>query len=90
MRGPASRTTDAARALALIAVFALARLAFAAALGPGYDESYTIVVARRLDLSYFDHPPLHQWIAHFAALRARRRRGDATAVRRFCSPRPAG
>jgi len=56
------------RALTLIAVFALARLAFAAALGPGYDESYTIVVARRLDLSYFDHPPLHQWIAHFAAL----------------------
>ena len=55
-------------ALELIAVFALARLAFAAALGPGFDESYTIVVARRLDLSYFDHPPLHQWIAHFAAL----------------------
>ena len=56
------------RALTLIAVFALTRLAFAAALGPGSDESYTIVVARRLDLSYFDHPPLHQWIAHFAAL----------------------
>ena len=55
-------------ALTLIAVFALARLAFAAALGPGFDKSYTIVVARRLDLSYFDHPPLHQWIAHFAAL----------------------
>jgi hypothetical protein len=55
-------------ALALIAAFALARLALAAALGPGYDEAYTIVVARRLDLSYFDHPPLHQWIAHFAAL----------------------
>ena len=56
------------RALVLIAVFALARFAFAVALGPGVDESYTIVVARRLDLSYFDHPPLHQWIAHFAAL----------------------
>jgi len=56
------------QALALVAVFALARLAFAAALGLGSDESYTIVVARRLDLSYFDHPPLHQWIAHFAAL----------------------
>jgi len=55
-------------ALALIAVFALARLALAATLGLGFDESYTIVVARRLDLSYFDHPPLHQWIAHFAAL----------------------
>ena len=61
--------SDASRgALAPIAVFALARLAFAFALGPGTDEAYTIVVARRLDLSYFDHPPLHQWIAHFAAL----------------------
>ena len=65
---PAVEDSGSRRALALIAVFALARLAFAAALGPGSDESYTIVVARRLDLSYFDHPPLHQWIAHFAAL----------------------
>jgi len=55
-------------AFALIAAFALARLALAAFLGPGFDEAYTIVLARRLDLSYFDHPPLHQWIAHFAAL----------------------
>ena len=28
------------------------------------DEAYTIVIARKLALSYFDHPPLHQWIAH--------------------------
>ncbi len=60
--------TAAGAALALIVAFALARLALAATLGPGYDEAYTIVVARRLDLSYFDHPPLHQWIAHYAAL----------------------
>ena len=40
----------------------------AATLGLGFDKSYTIVISRRLDLSYFDHPPLHQWIAHFAAL----------------------
>ena len=65
---PQGEESGSRRALALVAVFALARLAFAAALGPGYDEAYTIVVARRLDLSYFDHPPLHQWIAHFAAL----------------------
>jgi 4-amino-4-deoxy-L-arabinose transferase-like glycosyltransferase len=33
------------------------------------DEAYTIVIARRLALSYFDHPPLHQWIVHaFVAL----------------------
>ncbi|HEY1943345.1 MAG TPA: glycosyltransferase family 39 protein [Roseiarcus sp.] len=55
-------------ALALIAAFTLARLALAWTFGQGFDESYTIVIARRLDLSYFDHPPLHQWIAHFAAL----------------------
>ena len=65
---PGVEESGSRRALALIAVFGLARLVFAAALGPGYDEAYTIVVARRLDFSYFDHPPLHQWIAHFAAL----------------------
>ena len=36
-------------------------------LGLGIDESYTIAISRRLSLSYFDHPPLHLWIAHFAA-----------------------
>jgi 4-amino-4-deoxy-L-arabinose transferase-like glycosyltransferase len=55
-------------ALVLISGFALARLALAATLGPGVDEAYTIVVSRRLALSYFDHPPLHQWIARYAAL----------------------
>jgi hypothetical protein len=54
-------------AIAIIAAFLAARLAFAYALGPGIDESYTLAVARTLSLSYFDHPPLHQWIAHFAA-----------------------
>ena len=68
VRGAVGAESRTGLALALIAVFALARLALAAALGPGFDEAYTIVVARRLDLSYFDHPPLHQWIAHFAAL----------------------
>lgn len=55
-------------ALTLIAAFALARLVLATGLGLGVDESYTLLVSRRLDLSYFDHPPLHQWIAHFSAL----------------------
>ncbi len=54
-------------AIAIIAAFLVARLAFAYALGPGIDESYTLAIARMLSLSYFDHPPLHQWIAHFAA-----------------------
>jgi 4-amino-4-deoxy-L-arabinose transferase-like glycosyltransferase len=30
------------------------------------DESYTTAISRDLHLSYFDHPPLHQWIAHAA------------------------
>src|SRR5271166_1502977 len=56
------------RAAAIIAGFLAARLFFASLLEPGIDESYTIAVARTLSLSYFDHPPLHQWIAHFTAL----------------------
>jgi hypothetical protein len=55
-------------ALALIAGFALARVGLAYALGLGVDEAYTVAISRRLSLSYFDHPPLHQWLAHFAAL----------------------
>ncbi|HTZ66913.1 MAG TPA: glycosyltransferase family 39 protein [Roseiarcus sp.] len=55
-------------ALAILAGFLVARLAFAFSLGLGIDESYTIALSRRLALSYFDHPPLHLWIAHFTAL----------------------
>jgi Dolichyl-phosphate-mannose-protein mannosyltransferase len=55
-------------ALTILAGFLVARVAFAFSLGLGIDESYTIAISRRLSLSYFDHPPLHLWIAHFAAL----------------------
>ena len=55
-------------AFAILAGFLVARLLFAFTLGLGIDESYTIAISRRLSLSYFDHPPLHLWIAHFAAL----------------------
>ena len=51
----------------VVAGFLAARVVFALTLGPGVDEAYTLAIARGLDLSYFDHPPLHQWIAHFAA-----------------------
>ena len=54
--------------LAIILGFAAARIALAFTLGFGIDEAYTVAISRRLSLSYFDHPPLHQWIAHFAAL----------------------
>jgi 4-amino-4-deoxy-L-arabinose transferase-like glycosyltransferase len=55
-------------ALAIIAGFLVARLILTFSLGLGVDESYTLAISRRLSLSYFDHPPLHQWMAHFAAL----------------------
>jgi hypothetical protein len=55
--------------LAFIAACALAKLFAAWATGFTGDEAYTIVIARTLAVSYFDHPPLHQWIVHgFAAL----------------------
>jgi hypothetical protein len=53
-----------AAVLALIAAFLAFRIVLAATLGFAVDESYTIANARDLSLSYFDHPPLHYWIAH--------------------------
>jgi hypothetical protein len=51
-------------ALAIIGAFLACRLGIAAALGFAVDESYAVASARDLSLSYFDHPPLHYWIAH--------------------------
>jgi 4-amino-4-deoxy-L-arabinose transferase-like glycosyltransferase len=45
----------------------LARLAFASALGLGIDESYMVAAGRKLQLSYFDHPPISWWMAWAAA-----------------------
>jgi hypothetical protein len=50
--------------LAIIALFTTLRIALAAMLGLGVDEAYTLSVARDLQLSYYDHPPLQYWIAH--------------------------
>ena len=55
--------------LAFIAVCAIAKLFALWMTGFTGDEAYTVVISRSLQLSYFDHPPLHQWIVHgFAAL----------------------
>jgi Dolichyl-phosphate-mannose-protein mannosyltransferase len=63
--GPAA---DKVRLAAAIVVgFLAARLVFALLVGPGVDESYTLAISRTLNLSYFDHPPLHQWIVHVSA-----------------------
>lgn len=54
---------DPARAvLALIVIATVIRLALAASVGLGSDESYTVANARTLALSYVDYPPLHAWI----------------------------
>jgi 4-amino-4-deoxy-L-arabinose transferase-like glycosyltransferase len=66
LRLEAKAGTDRLAAAILIG-FLVARFAFAFILGPGVDESYTLAIARTLNLSYFDHPPLHQWIVHVAA-----------------------
>jgi len=52
-----------------VLVFAtfLARLLFASALGLGIDESYMVAAGRKLQLSYFDHPPIAWWMAWAAA-----------------------
>lgn len=51
----------------VIALGAIARFTLAATVGLGVDESYAVAVSRQLSLSYFDHPPLHFWIAGLAA-----------------------
>jgi 4-amino-4-deoxy-L-arabinose transferase-like glycosyltransferase len=49
--------------LLLILAGTLVRLILAATTGLGIDESYMAGTARTLALGYFDHPPLHVWIA---------------------------
>lgn len=56
--------SDSARALWLLILgTALARLVLAAVLGLSFDESYTVAIGQQLSWSYFDHPPLHIWLA---------------------------
>jgi Dolichyl-phosphate-mannose-protein mannosyltransferase len=54
-------------ALALIMGFSLLRMASAGLVGLGVDEAYTVAIARQLQLSYFDHPPLHLWLVHLCS-----------------------
>ena len=54
--------------LILIAATTAARIALALTVGLGVDESYAASVAHPIALSYFDHPPLHFWIAAAAEL----------------------
>ena len=60
------RTPAGGLTLLILGSFAL-RLLFAASLGLGIDESYMVAAGRRLQLSYFDHPPIAWWLAWAAA-----------------------
>jgi 4-amino-4-deoxy-L-arabinose transferase-like glycosyltransferase len=55
--------TPAGGVTILILATLAARLLFAASLGLGVDESYMVAAGRKLQLSYFDHPPLAWWMA---------------------------
>jgi 4-amino-4-deoxy-L-arabinose transferase-like glycosyltransferase len=52
-----------ARVFAIIALSAIARFLLASTVGLGVDESYAVTIAREFSLSYYDHPPLHFWLA---------------------------
>ena len=62
-----SHETSRLSAIRIIAVTTALRLFVAALLPLGADESYAVVVSRRLSLSWFDHPPAVFWLAHAAA-----------------------
>jgi 4-amino-4-deoxy-L-arabinose transferase-like glycosyltransferase len=52
----------ARRVLLIVALTGILRLALAGVIGLSVDESYTVAISRQLELSYFDHPPLHVWL----------------------------
>ena len=62
------RARPATTAALIIAGFLVLRLVLMIAIGFGNDEAYTLAGARILQLSYFDHPPLHIWLAHLSSL----------------------
>ena len=64
----------------MLAAGTLLRFLVAGSTGLGVDESYAVAVARQLSLSYFDHPPLHFWIAGVMAKLAH---SEASEVVRF-------
>jgi hypothetical protein len=66
---PDQRVAPAGLILAFVAACAVARAFAMIATGFKGDEAYMLVISRTLALSYFDHPPLHQWLLHgFVAL----------------------
>jgi len=66
-RAAAWLKTPAGRVPVLVLATFFARILFASALGLGVDESYMVAAGRKLQLSYFDHPPIAWWLAWGAA-----------------------
>lgn len=60
------KTPPGAIAVLILTTF-IARLLLASATGLGIDESYMVAAGRKLQLSYFDHPPIAWWMAWGAA-----------------------
>jgi len=68
-RNDGAHPSPAGIILAFVAICAIEKGVAMLATGFNDDEAYTLVISRTLALSYFDHPPLHQWILHgFVAL----------------------
>jgi len=59
-------SAETAWVLWLILATALLRVGFGWALGLGVDESYMVASGRRLQLGYFDHPPISWWMQWIA------------------------
>jgi len=55
-------TTERQRLGWILAAGVLLRVVLASITGLSVDESYSTAVGRHFSLSYFDHPPLHQWM----------------------------
>jgi 4-amino-4-deoxy-L-arabinose transferase-like glycosyltransferase len=63
LASPSATDASAHQVLLLIFIAGLLHLALAGSIGLSVDESYTVSISRRFALSYFDHPPLHIWLA---------------------------
>jgi len=63
----AGRWSPAIQAACVIAAAVALRLVASHFVGLGTDESYSVAIARDLQLSYFDHPPAQYWLVHAIA-----------------------
>lgn len=77
---PAPTSSADRAAVAVLTIGLLARVGLALLLDPGLDEAYAIAVARDVQLSWFDHPPMVFWWVEAARALARPWFGDAPPV----------